>query len=148
MGELVAIAVRERTKAPMRTPMAATVTLAAGVEGDFRGKPGPRQVTMIAEEAWRDACAELGEALEWTLRRANLLVRGVDLRDSVGRRIAIGPVVLEVSEECEPCQVMDQQHEGLRAALGPEWRGGVACRVVVPGRVAAGDRVVLEGATS
>lgn len=144
--ELVAIAVRDATQAPMRTPESAEVTLEAGVEADFRGKPGPRQVTVLTEEAWRAACDELGETVPWTLRRANLLVRGVDLRDSTGRRIRVGPVELEVSEECAPCQVMDRQREGLRSALEPEWRAGVACRVVTPGRITIGDPVALDHA--
>lgn len=144
MAGLVGIAVRERTKAPMEEPPSAQVTLEGGVAGDFRGKPGPRQVTVLAEEAWAAACAELGETLPWTLRRANLLVRGVDLEGSVGARLAVGEAVLEVSEACDPCRVMDLQREGLRRALEPDWRGGVACRVVVPGRIAVGDPVVLE----
>lgn len=144
MGELVGIAVREKSQAPMQEPSAADVTLEAGVAGDFRGKPGPRQVTVLCEEAWAAACAELGETLPWTLRRANLLVRGVDLEGSAGARLAVGDVVLEVSEECDPCRVMDLQREGLRRALEPAWRGGVACRVVVPGRVAVGAPVVLR----
>jgi MOSC domain-containing protein YiiM len=147
-AELVGIAVREKTKAPMVEPAAAAITLEAGVEGDFRGQPGPRQVTVLGEEAWHAACAELGEELAWTLRRANLLVRGVDLRQTVGHRLAIGDVVLEVSEECAPCQVMDAQRDGLRAVLEPEWRAGVACRVVTPGRVAVGDAVALDAGRS
>jgi MOSC domain-containing protein YiiM len=38
---------------------------------------------------------------------------------------------------------MDKQHEGLRKALTPEWRGGVACRVLRGGDVAVGDDVAL-----
>ena len=34
------------------------VTSDAGVEGDFRGNPGPRQVTILSEEAWRAACVD------------------------------------------------------------------------------------------
>jgi MOSC domain-containing protein YiiM len=147
VAELVAIALRDQSKAPMRTPESADVTLDGGVEGDFRGKPGPRQVTVLTEEAWRAACDELGETVPWTLRRANLLVRGVDLRGSAGRRLRVGPLVLEVSEECAPCSVMDRQRPGLRAVLEPDWRAGVACRVVTPGRVAVGDPVALDTAS-
>jgi len=143
MAELVGIAVREKSRAPMAEAAAAAVSLEAGVEGDARGKAGPRQVTVLGEEGWRAACAELDEALPWTLRRANLLVRGVDLRGSAGRRLAVGPVVLEVSEECAPCQVMDAQQPGLRRALEPDWRAGVACRVVTPGPLALGDPVAF-----
>lgn len=124
----------------------AEVSAEAGVEGDARGKPGDRQVTVLAEEAWGAACAVLGQDLPWTLRRANLLVRGIDLKASVGARLRVGDALLEITEEADPCRVMDLQHEGLRAALEPDWRGGVCCRVVEGGVTNAGDPVSLEPA--
>ncbi len=143
-GKLVAIATREATRAPMQVLDAAMVSEAHGVEGDFRGKPGPRQVTVLDEEAWAAACAALGEDLPWTLRRSNLLVRGIDLKESLGARLRVGGALLEVTEETEPCMVMDKQHAGLRSALGPDWRGGVSCRVIEGAAVAVGDDVVIE----
>ena len=142
-GQLVAIAVRSATRVPMETLDRARVTLEQGVDGEFRGKPGPRQVTVLAEESWSAACAELGEELPWTLRRANLLVRGVDLEESVGSRLRVGGTLLEVTEETAPCRIMDLQHEGLRAALTPHWRGGVCARVVEGGEIAVGDAAGL-----
>lgn len=130
----------------MQEASRARVSVEGGVEGDFRGKPGPRQVVVLGREGFEAACAALGASLPWTLRRANLYVEGLDLRDSVGARIAIGSVLLEITEECEPCFVMDRMHDGLRSALAPEWRGGVACRVLRGGEIAAGDAVALESA--
>jgi MOSC domain-containing protein YiiM len=49
--------------------------------------------------------------------------------------------MLEVTEENPPCSVMDRQSQGLRAALQPDWRAGIACNVLTPGVIALGDRV-------
>jgi MOSC domain-containing protein YiiM len=38
---------------------------------------------------------------------------------------------------------MDKQYRGLRKALTPDWRAGVACRVVNGGTLQIGDRVSL-----
>ena len=143
MGRLLGIATRTATKVPMHEPERARISPERGVEGDFRGKPGPRQVTVLGRAAFEAACAELGVALAWTIRRANLYVDGVELADSTGARLAIGDVLLEITGENEPCRVMDLQHEGLRAALGPAWRAGVACRVLRGGAVSVGDPVEL-----
>jgi len=143
-AELVAIAVRDATRAPMKVREAARISVERGVEGDFRGRPGARQVTLLGEEGWQAACDALGEALPWTLRRANLLVRGLDLRECVGARVRVGGALLEVTEETAPCGVMDEQRTGLRAALAPEWRGGVCCRVIEGAEVRVGDTVALE----
>jgi MOSC domain-containing protein YiiM len=145
---LLGIARRDRSRAPMETLHVAEVTTESGVANDASGKPGDRQVTVITEESWRAACAELGRELPWTMRRANLMVRGVELRGSVGARLHVGDVVLEITEENPPCFVMDRQHKGLRAALTPDLRAGVACRVIKSGRVALGSPVTLAATQS
>ena len=58
-----------------------------------------------------------------------------------GRALAHGDLVLEITGECGPCTRMDEQYEGLTAALMADWRGGVTCRVISGGRVAVGDAV-------
>jgi MOSC domain-containing protein YiiM len=123
----------------MREVDSIEISTAAGCVGDFRGKPGARQVTVLASEAWQTSCQELGQQLPWTARRANLLVAGIALADSTGCQLAIGDVVLQITGETDPCRRMDQTAAGLRQALTPDWRGGVCCRVLTGGRITVGD---------
>jgi|TARA_R100000005_G_scaffold92892_1_gene67198 MOSC domain-containing protein YiiM len=136
---LCGIAIRERSAAPMQSLSAATVTCRAGVEGDARGRPGKRQVTVLSLESWNRACTELGVTLCWTQRRANLLVSGVEFGpDSVGQQLQLGSLTLEVTRETDPCRRMDAAYPGLQAALAPDWRGGVCCRVLSDGELTVG----------
>jgi MOSC domain-containing protein YiiM len=66
----------------------------------------------------------------------------------MGKTLAIGETRLHVHTESKPCNIMDQQHQGLRAALKSEWRGGVIAEVLVGGTVRVGDglRVVADDA--
>ena len=121
----------------------AAVGVADGVAGDARGVRAGRQVTVVFREGWEAACRDLGVELPWTTRRANLLIEGVPVPRQ-GRRLVIGDAVLEVTQETQPCQVMEAAHRGLREALTPEWRGGVCCRVVQGGTIRIGDRVDVE----
>jgi MOSC domain-containing protein YiiM len=147
MGTLLGIARKSGKRAPMEEIDAAQASEAAGIEGDYRGKPGDRQVTVLAREAWQAVCHELGEVLPWTLRRANLLVEGVNLPQRPGARLRVGGMLLEVTGECDPCTRMDEQRDGLTEALRPEWRGGVTCRVVEGGAISVGDPAeLLDGA--
>ena len=149
-GVLAGIARREHPRAPMETLEAADVTLEAGVEGDFRGKLKPngrgrRQVSLIEACDWAAAMDELGLALPWEMRRANLLVEGLDLPQEAGVRLRIGEdVVLEITVECDPCFRMEEIAPGLEAALTPDWRGGVLSRVIAGGRIAVGDIIRIE----
>ena len=145
MAELIGIARKSASRAPMEEISSAQVTRAGGLEGIYRGGvPRKRQVTVLSRESWDAACSEHGSALPWTTRRANLLVEGLALADTLGYRLRIGDVLLEVTEETAPCQLMDRFHQGLRAALTPEWRGGVTCRVLSGGRVRLGDAAGFE----
>jgi len=141
MGALKGIGYKLKKYEAIVTCDEAFVGLLTGVAHDVRGLPGKRQVTVLSEEAFNEACNELGTALPWTIRRANLLISGIDLENSKGRNLAIGSVVLEVTGETDPCYRMDEQFEGLKDALEPNWRGGVTCRVISEGYVKLGDEV-------
>jgi MOSC domain-containing protein YiiM len=143
MGHLLAIARAPVKRGPLMELAEASVNIADGVDGDARGKRPGRQVTVVFREGWDAACRELGAELPWITRRANLLVEGVAVPRE-GQRLVIGLLVLEVTQETQPCQVMEAAHRGLRAALTPEWRGGVCCRVVQGGTIRVGDRVEIE----
>lgn len=121
-----------------------------GLHGDFRGairpgNSGRRQVSLMEAESWAAAMAELGLDLPWQQRRANLLVAGLRLPRETGRIIAIGPSLrIETTCECDPCGRMEEIAPGLKAALLPDWRGGVLGRVITGGAIAAGDTVRIE----
>ena len=147
-GRLAGIARHDRPFGPMETLANVRVTLAEGVHGDFRGaraslKPNrKRQVSLIEAECVTAAFAESGALLDWSDCRRNLLVSGVRLPRVPGAKVAVGAaLVVEITDECEPCERMDALHEGLRAALTPDWRGGFLARVIEDGEIAVGDEV-------
>lgn len=142
MGRLLGIARAARRMAPLDTLEEAEVALRTGIDGDVRGTTSGRQVTVLFREGWEAACRELGHELAWTARRANLFVDGVAV-PRAGKRLVMGNLVLEVTQETQPCHLMDEAQLGLRTALKPEWRGGVCCRVVQGGIIRVGDRVEL-----
>lgn len=125
------------------------VLITEGVVGDYRGamRRGPykRQVTLMERTDWEAAMAEVGADIPWQERRANLLVDGIDLPQQAGARLRIGAeVVLEVTRETDPCERMEALAPGLKAALMPDWRGGVCAFVVAGGAIAVGDAVMIE----
>lgn len=146
MGRLIGIARREQKRAEMEVLENAEISEQTGVAKDFRGKPGKRQVTVISAESWAAACEDLGQQIPWTTRRANLLVEDARLPQRTGDVIEIGIVRLLVTMEVDPCSRMEEQYEGLRAALMPDWRGGVACTVLKGGSVRLGDEVSVLAA--
>ncbi len=145
-GLLIGIARAATLRAPLEELPAATIGVEDGVEGDSRGRKKDRQVTVLFREGWEDACHEVGAVLPWVTRRANLYVEGLVFPRASDWQLAIGDVVLEVTMETAPCQLMERAQRGLRRAMTPDWRGGVCCRVIAGGRIAVGDAVELRGA--
>jgi len=143
-GRLLAIWLRPAARLPVRAVDRAVAIAGRGLDGDHAGG-GKRQVTLIAHEAWAAACAELGRELDPSVRRANLLVEGIDLAAAIGHTLRIGGVVVEVLGETRPCELMDDDgRNGLQAALRPECRGGVFGRIAQGGELCIGMECVLD----
>lgn len=144
VGKLLSIAVRPASRAEMQTLDVAETSTEKGVADDFRGAPGPRQVTVLNKQDWDETCRQLGCELSWTTRRANLLVDGLVLENTAGGVLTIGEVEMRITGETDPCNRMEEQHPGLFQALLPHWRGGVCCQVISGGVVRIGDKVALR----
>jgi MOSC domain-containing protein YiiM len=121
-----------------------------GVTGDFRGTrkagtTGQNGVVLIEASDWETATNECGANVPWFERRANLLLENLDIPQRPGARLRIGSQVLvEITQQCAPCERMEALHPGLRAALEPDWRAGARARVLRGGEVAVGDAVRIE----
>jgi MOSC domain-containing protein YiiM len=121
----------------------ATLVAGKGLTGNAN-QGGRRQVTLIAEESWAEATAELGRPLSPATRRANLLIAGLDLEGTRGRILRIGPARLRIWTECAPCYQMDEAWPGLEEALRPHWRAGACAQVLEGGEIRVGDEVGWE----
>lgn len=121
-----------------------------GIDGDFRGtrkagSTGQNGVVLIEASDWAAASAECGAEIPWHERRGNLLVEGLDLPQIQGAKLRIGrEVLVEITQECAPCERMEALHPGLRSALEPDWRAGARARVLHGGEVAVGDEIRIE----
>lgn len=119
---------------------AARLVTGEGIEGNV-DRIGVRQVTILDADAWEAATAEAGTDLDPIRRRANLLVRGVSLAESVGRVLSVGPCRIEIRGQTRPCGRMEEAASGLRGALESGWRGGVYGVVVQGGELGIGTTV-------
>jgi MOSC domain-containing protein YiiM len=139
-GNLVGIGRARELGAPLEEMTSASISLERGIEGDARGMKHGRQVTVLFRDGWGDACRDVGVELPWITRRANLLLANLDRPREAGGLLRIGDAELQITMETRPCDLMERSYTGLRAALGPDWRGGVCCVVRRGGEIKLGDR--------
>ena len=145
MATLIGIAFKTEKRGVMHTVDHASVSQEKGVENDIFGRPGKRQVTVMSLQQWQQACNQVDKNLPWFTRRANLLVDGLSFSaNDLGKRLTIGKLVLEITGETDPCKKMEQAYPGLEAALLPNWRGGVTCRVINNAQIEINDIATLD----
>ena len=139
LGEIVAIWIKRAHRGEMDRVDEAQLIAGRGVAGSA-DQGGWRQVTVIDEKAWRDAEAELGEEVDPSRRRANVMIRGIDLEKSRGRKLRLGDCLVNIRGENPPCPVMGN----IQNALKPHWRAGIFGEIEEGGTIRVGDPVAYQ----
>ena len=123
-----------------------------GLEGDrFRQPEGwatedGRQMTLVARESLADIEAETGIAIPAGKSRRNIITDGVRLNDLVGRRFALGDVVCEGVEICQPCAKMGEvlNEDKAKVVKALVHRSGLRARILSGGTIHAGDTITID----
>jgi len=142
-GSVLQVWVKRAKRGPMDRVNAARLEQGRGITGNAN-RGGRRQVTIIASERWSELMAALGANLDPSVRRANLLVSGIDLQNSRGRVLRIGATRVRINGETRPCERMEEARAGLPAAMRERWGGGAFAEVIDGGDIHVGDSVTWE----
>jgi len=118
-----------------------------GLEGnryfwsDGHAPPG-QAVTLIAAEAAEAVADEGVMTIEPAAMRRNVLTRGIDVNQLVGKRFRVGNVECEGVELCEPCRDLESMTQpGVIKAF--VHRAGLNADILNDGVISVGDAVVL-----
>ena len=143
-GRIEGLFIYPEKRAPAESREEVSVDIEQGFDGD-RKRSKKRTMTLLSLDQWREVQKELGVDLPPQTRRSNVIVSGMDLRQTIGKKLRVGEVEVGITMEVDPCQRMDEMHSGLREKLVPEMRGGVGGRILRGGVIRIGDAVeVIE----
>ena len=121
---------------PMRPVEAAEAESGQGLIGDASFGRRTRQVLIIERETLQHFDLTPGQV------RENLTVGGIALAGQpAGTQIQAGDVMLEVTGDCAPCQLIDDIRPGLRGEM--DGRRGTLCRVLLGGTIQVGDQIAI-----
>jgi len=137
-GKIEALWIKRAHRGPMDAADAVTLVEGKGIDTDANYGRSKRQVTIIEKEVFDHIMADLPD-VEPYMRRANVMVSGVQLMGTRDMILALGDVRILVCGETRPCERMDAQVQGLTAALDPDWNGGVFGIVLDDGEIRVGD---------
>ena len=143
-GRVEWIGLRAARDVPMTAVPHALAVAGGGLQGDrYASASGKRGITLIQAEHLPAIAALSGHAtVSPALLRRNVVVSGLPLIALKGRRFRVGDVVLEGTEECDPCARMEAALGlgGYNAMLG---HGGLCARIIGGGEFACGDAVTV-----
>ncbi len=145
-GRLLHIHTAEQGGAAMVAHERIGCVAGVGLEGDryatgrgyYSARPDIREVTLIEAEALEALRRDHGVDLKVEEHRRNLTTEGVPLNHLVGRRFAVGAVVLEGGRLNVPCQYLADL-TGKKVFKPLINRSGLNCRIVEGGTIAVGD---------
>jgi MOSC domain-containing protein YiiM len=140
-GRVEKIWIKRCKGGPMDAVSRARAVAGRGLEGNAN-LGGKRQVILLTADAWQTVRSELGVDVDPSLRRANLLLSGIDLVDRRGWTLKVGDCRVRIHTECKPCRRMEEAQPGLQDALRADWRGGACGELLDSGTIEVGDVVV------
>ncbi len=124
LPSLSAIFLKRARRGPMDQVGSARLRANLGLEGNVQ-QGNRRQITLLEEERWQGLMRRLGADLPPRARRANLIVRDIDLSAGRGGRILrVGACRIQILGETRPCARMEGLLPGLEALMVPDWGGG------------------------
>lgn len=103
--------------------------------------PNDSQVTIIEMEVWEKLMQKFGSTLLGSERRANLMVKGLDLSNSRVTILRIRGCRIKIFGETKPCERMDEVIEGLKEEMLMGWKGGAFGKVLDDGEIQVGNTV-------
>ena len=154
-GAIESIYIAPTGGAPMCRIATAILVAGAGIRGDRNFRECPRgedggahegQITLIDAAEIERFNAETSLAIDYGAPRRNVVTRGVELNELVGKRFRVGQTTLIGVELCEPCATLGRRL--ARSSVTPAQvvatfahRAGLRARIDVGGSISAGDRV-------
>lgn len=131
-------------KGTVKTPVNKIVVDAMGVVDDAHAGDWHRQVSLLGKESFDKFSIDAGRKVEYGEFAENITTEGMELfKTTPGDRFIIGNVELEVTQIGKKCH-------GKGCAIYTEVgncvmpKEGIFCKVIKPGEIVAGDRMVYE----
>lgn len=151
MPHVEAIFISGKKAVPLTSVDRVLAIAGAGLQGDRYGvKSGTlskksatesgRQITLIEAEAIERLEREHGIRLGPGESRRNVVTRGIELNDLVGKKFRVGPVECIGIMLCDPCGHLEKlTQKGVKKGLHNA--GGLRADILTGGELAVGDSI-------
>ena len=146
MSEVYKIGIAINNNQPINEVNSINVLADQGIVGDrhFNEFNDPyNQLSLIESENIDYYNIKYGLNISYIDFRRNIVTKGIQLNDLVGKKILVGDVELEGIDLCRPCKHLSEtlgQENIIKEFLR---RGGLRCEILSSGTINVGDKISL-----
>ena len=146
MAEVLKLGIAENSNQPIKEVKSIEVLANKGIVGDrhFQEFNDPyNQLSLIESENIDYYNTKFGLNIPYLDFRRNVITKGIQLNDLVGKKLSIGTVEIEVIDLCRPCRHLTEmlnQDNVLKEFLR---KGGIRCQILSSSNINVGDKIEI-----
>ena len=147
MSEVFKLGITEKNNQQIDEVKSIDVLANRGIVGDrhFKEFNDPyNQLSLIESENIDYYNIKYGLDIPYIKFRRNVITKGIQLNDLVGKKFMVGEVELEGIDLCRPCRhftVVLNQDNVLKEFLR---KGGLRCQILSSSTIKVGDKIILS----
>tara|TARA_B100000700_G_scaffold38908_1_gene38919 strand:- start:175 stop:621 length:447 start_codon:yes stop_codon:yes gene_type:complete len=144
MAEVLKIGITDNNNQPIKEVNSIEVIANKGIVGDrhFHEFNDPyNQLSLIESENIDEYNMRFNLNISYIDFRRNIVTKGIQLNDLIGKKLSVGNVKLEVIDLCRPCRHLTEmlnQKNVLKEFLR---KGGLRCRILSSSSINVGDKI-------
>ena len=146
MAEVLKLGITENSNQPIKEVNSIEVLANKGIVGDrhFQEFNDPyNQLSLIESENIDHYNTKFGLNIPYIDFRRNVITKGIQLNDLVGKKLRIGTVEIEAIDLCRPCRHLTEmlnQDNVLKEFLR---KGGLRCQILSSSSISVNDIIKI-----
>ena len=146
MAEVFKLGIAAKNNQPIKEVNSIEVLANKGIVGDrhFNDFNDPyNQLSLIESENIDAYNIKFGLDIPYINFRRNIITKGIQLNNLIGKKIQIGNVELEGVELCRPCRHLTEMLNQKNILKEFMRKGGLRCQILSSSKISIGDKINL-----
>ena len=146
MAEVFKLGIAAKNNQPIKEVNSIEVLANKGIVGDrhFNDFNDPyNQLSLIESENIDEYNIKFGLNIPYINFRRNIITKGIQLNDLIGKKLQIGNVELEGVELCRPCRHLTEMLNQKNILKEFMRKGGLRCKILSSSKISIGDKINL-----
>ena len=146
MAEVFKLGIAAKNNQQIKEVNSIEVLANKGIVGDrhFNDLNDPyNQLSLIESENIDEYNIKFGLDIPYINFRRNIITKGIQLNDLIGKKLQIGNVELEGVELCRPCKHLTEMLNQKNILKEFMRKGGLRCQILSSSKISIGDKINL-----